>query len=104
MAGGSASSRLCPQTGGAERLHYYYLDNTPTHSYMKYLYKYPQDGYPYSDIVDSNRRRPRSEREYDLLDTGVFDHDRYFDIFVEYAKAAPEDVLIRITVCNRGAK
>ncbi|HEY7065208.1 MAG TPA: glucosidase [Chloroflexota bacterium] len=82
--------------------YYYYLDNTPTHSYMKYLYKYPQDAYPYSDIVDTNRRRSRGEREYDLLDTGVFDRDRYVDIFVEYAKAAPEDVLIRITARNHG--
>jgi hypothetical protein len=81
---------------------YYYLDNTPTHSYMKYLYKYPQAAYPYSDIVDTNRQRSRNQSEYELLDTGVFDRDRYFDIFVEYAKAAPDDVLIRITVCNRG--
>src|SRR5262249_22261895 len=81
---------------------YFYLDNTPTHSYMKYLYKYPQAAYPYSDIVETNRRRSRDQPEYDLLDTRVFDSDRYFDVFVEYAKAAPEDVLIKITVCNRG--
>src|SRR6516165_3846611 len=74
---------------------------SPTHSYMKYLYKYPQTAYPYSDLVDTSRRRGRQELEYELLDTGVFDQDRYFDIFVEYAKASPEDILIEITVCNR---
>src|SRR4051794_25392080 len=83
--------------------YYFYLDSTPTHSYMKYLYKYPQAAYPYTDLVDTNRRRSRSESEYELLDTRVFDEDRYFDVFVEYAKAAPDNVLIRITVCNRGA-
>ena len=82
--------------------YYFYLDSTPTHSYMKYLYKYTQTAYPYSDLVDTNRRRGRQELEYELLDTGVFDQDRYFDIFVEYAKASPEDILIEITVCNRG--
>jgi hypothetical protein len=82
--------------------YYFYLDNTPTHSYMKYLYKYPQAAYPYSDLVETNRRRSRREHEYELLDTGVFNNDRYFDVFVEYAKAAPEDTLIKITVCNRG--
>jgi hypothetical protein len=82
--------------------YYYYLDSTPTHSYMKYLYKYPQREYPYSDLVETNRRRPRTEPEYELLDTGVFTDGRYFDVFVEYAKAAPEDFLIRITVDNRG--
>ena len=82
--------------------YYFYLDSTPTHSYMKYLYKYPQAAYPYSDLVVTNRRRSRQEFEYELLDTGVFDQDRYFDVFVEYAKAAPEDILIQITVCNRG--
>jgi hypothetical protein len=82
--------------------YYFYLDSTPTHSYMKYLYKYPQEAYPYSDLVETNRRRTRNEMEYELLDTGVFDDDRYFDIFVEYAKGGPEDILIRITVCNRG--
>lgn len=84
--------------------YYFYLDSTPTHSYMKYLYKYPQQAYPYSDLVETNRRRDRHEMEYELLDTGVFDDNRYFDIFVEYAKAAPEDILIKITVCNRGAE
>ncbi|MEW6272985.1 MAG: glucosidase [Thermodesulfobacteriota bacterium] len=81
---------------------YFYLDSTPTHSYMKYLYKYPQRAYPYADLVETNRRRTREELEYELLDTGVFDDDRYFDVFVEYAKASPEDLLIRITVANRG--
>ena len=82
--------------------YYFYLDSTPTHSYMKYLYKYPQAAYPYGDLVETNRRRGRQEFEYELLDTGVFDQDRYFDVFVEYAKASPEDILIQITVCNRG--
>ena len=82
--------------------YYFYLDSTPTHSYMKYLYKYPQAAYPYADLVETNRRRSRQELEYELLDTGVFDDDRYFDVVVEYAKAAPEDILIRISVHNRG--
>jgi hypothetical protein len=82
--------------------YYFYLDSTPTHSYMKYLYKYPQAAYPYSDLVETNRRRGKQEFEYELLDTGVFDQDRYFDVFVEYAKASPEDLLIQITVENRG--
>jgi hypothetical protein len=82
--------------------YYFYIDSTPTHSYMKYLYKYPQREYPYSHLVETNRRRSREESEYELLDTGVFDDDRYFDIFVEYAKESPEDILIRITVHNRG--
>lgn len=82
--------------------YYYYLDSTPTHSYMKYLYKYPQKAYPYDKLVDTNRQRSRNEMEYELIDTGIFDDDRYFDVFVEYAKASPEDVLIKITVCNRG--
>jgi hypothetical protein len=88
--------------GEDEKEYYFYLDNTPTHSYMKYLYKYPQAAYPYSDLVETNRRRSRQEPEYELLDAGVFNDDRYFDVFVEYAKAAPEDTLIKITVCNRG--
>jgi hypothetical protein len=83
--------------------YYFYLDSTPTHSYMKYLYKYPQAAYPYGDLVETNRGRSRHELEYELLDTGVFDHDRYFDVFVEYAKASPEDILIQVTVHNRGA-
>jgi hypothetical protein len=82
--------------------YYFYIDSTPTHSYMKYLYKYPQREYPYRDLIDSNRRRSREEFEYELLDTGVFGEDRYFDVFVEYAKEGPEDVLVRITVHNRG--
>jgi hypothetical protein len=82
--------------------YYFYLDSTPTHSYMKYLYKYPQQEFPYRDLVETNARRSREEFEYELLDTGVFDADRYFDVFVEYAKAEPEDVLIRISVHNRG--
>ena len=82
--------------------YYFYLDSTPTHSYMKYLYKYPQAEFPYRDLVETNRRRSREEFEYELLDTGVFDADRYFDVFVEYAKADPEDILIRISVHNRG--
>ena len=82
--------------------YYFYLDSTPTHSYMKYLYKYPQAAYPYGDLVETNRRRNREEPEYELLDTGVFDDNRYFDVFVEYAKADAEDLLIKITACNRG--
>jgi hypothetical protein len=82
--------------------YYFYVDSTPTHSYMKYLYKYPQAEYPYRDLVETNRQRSKEEFEYELLDTGVFNDDRYFDVFVEYAKADPEDVLIKITVHNRG--
>jgi len=82
--------------------YYYYLDSTPTHSYMKFLYKYPQRAYPYDNLVETNRRRSRKEMEYELIATGAFNDDRYFDIFVEYAKASPEDLLIKITVCNRG--
>jgi hypothetical protein len=82
--------------------YYFYLDSTPTHSYMKYLYKYPQMSFPYTDLVATNRRRNRHEPEYELVDTGVFDDDRYFDVVVEYAKAEPEDLLIRITAQNRG--
>jgi len=82
--------------------YYFYLDSTPTHSYMKYLYKYSQAAYPYSDLVETNRRRSRQEMEYELLDTGVFEQDRYFDVFVEYAKGDPQDILVRITAVNRG--
>jgi hypothetical protein len=82
--------------------YYFYLDSTPTHSYMKFLYKYPQRVFPYDDLVATNGSRSRTELEYELLDTGVFDDDRYFDVFVEYAKESPEDILIRITVHNRG--
>ena len=82
--------------------YYFYVDSTPTHSYMKYLYKYPQREFPYRELVETNARRSREEMEYELLDTGAFADDRYFDVFVEYAKDGPEDVLIRITVHNRG--
>jgi hypothetical protein len=82
--------------------YYFYVDSTPTHSYMKYLYKYPQREYPYRDLIETNRKRTRHEFEYELLDTGTFDDDRYFDVFMEYAKASPEDILVRITVHNRG--
>jgi hypothetical protein len=82
--------------------YYFYLDSTPTHSYMKYLYKYPQGEFPYHDLVQTNKSRSREDFEYELLDTGIFDADRYFDVFVEYAKADPEDLLIQITVHNRG--
>ena len=81
---------------------YYYLDNTPTHSYMKYLYKYPQAAFPYNDLVAENRRRGKLDREYELLDTRIFREGRYFDVFVEYAKGGVEDILIRITAWNRG--
>jgi hypothetical protein len=84
--------------------YYFYIDNTPTHSYMKYLYKYPQREFPYRDLVDTSSRRARTDFEYELLDTGVFEGSRYFDVFVEYAKAAPEDLLVRITVHNRGSR
>jgi hypothetical protein len=82
--------------------YYFYLDSTPTHSYMKFLYKYPQAAFPYGDLVETNRKRTRNEMEYELLDTGVFSQDRYFDVLVEYAKAGPEDILVRITATNRG--
>jgi hypothetical protein len=82
--------------------YYFYIDSTPTHSYMKYLYKYPQREFPYLDLVETNKRRTRQEFEYELLDTGIFNDNRYFDVFVEYAKDTPEDLLIRISVHNRG--
>jgi hypothetical protein len=82
--------------------YYFYLDSTPTHSYMKYLYKYPQAAFPYVDLIESNKRRNRGDMEYELLDTGIFNEDRYFDVFVEYAKEGPEDLLIQISVSNRG--
>ena len=74
--------------------YYFYLDSTPTHSYMKYLYNYPQAAYPYADLVETNKTRGHHELEYELLDTGVLNDDRYFDVFVEYAKDGPEDVLV----------
>ena len=81
---------------------YYYLDSTPTHSYMKMLYKYPQQEYPYSWLVDENKKRNKAQPEFELIDTGIFDEDKYFDVFIEYAKAAENDILIKITVHNRG--
>src|SRR5687768_10131350 len=81
---------------------YFYLDSTPTHSYMKFLYKYPQAAYPYYELVETNRGRGRHEAEYELIATGVFDADRYFDVVVEYAKESPEDILVEITIHNRG--
>jgi hypothetical protein len=82
--------------------YYFYLDSTPTHSYMKMLYKYPQNAFPYVDLVETNRRRGKDAPEYELIDTGIFAENRYFDVFIEYAKASPEDILIRITAFNRG--
>jgi hypothetical protein len=82
--------------------YYFYLDNVPTHAYMKMLYKYPQRAFPYADLVDENKRRTRDDPEYELLDTGIFDADEYFDIFVEYAKNGPEDLCIRIEIVNHG--
>jgi hypothetical protein len=82
--------------------YYFYLDSSPTHSYMKYLYKYPQRAYPYDDIVAGNRKRNKFQQEYELVDTGVFNESRYFDVFVEYAKASPHDCLIEIRAVNRG--
>ena len=82
--------------------YYFYLDNTPTHSYMRMLYKYPQAAFPYGRLVEENRRLGGRGLEFELLDTGVFDNDRYFDIFIEYAKAGPEDICIRIEAFNRG--
>lgn len=84
--------------------YYYYLDATPTHSYLKAMYKYPQAAFPYRDLVETTRRRTRNDPEYELLDTGIFDGDRYFDVEVEYAKAGPSDILIRITATNRAGE
>ena len=84
--------------------YYFYLDSTPTHSYMKYLYKYPQGAFPYGDLIETNKRRNRGDMEYELLDTAIFNDDRYFDVFVEYAKESAEDILIRLTVANRGPR
>src|SRR5260221_2071863 len=81
---------------------YYYLDASPTGSYLRALYKYPQNAYPYDLIVAENKRRGRDEREFELIDTGIFDDNRYFDIFVEYVQAAPDDILVKLTACNRG--
>jgi hypothetical protein len=82
--------------------HYYYLDSTPSHSYMKMLYKYPQTEFPYKKLVEENKKRNRADPEYDLIDTGIFDDERYFDVFIEYAKGDPNDLLIKITIYNRG--
>ena len=82
--------------------YYFYLDSTPTHSYMKFLYKYPQAAFPYGTLIEENGGRDRQAPEFELIDTGVFDGDRYFDVLVEYAKAAPDDLLIRVTAVNRG--
>lgn len=84
--------------------YYFYLDNTPTHSYMKCLYKYPQQAFPYTELIEANQRRSKFEPEFELLDTGIFNDNRYFDVFVEYAKASPEDILIQITIANRSAE
>src|SRR5205085_5223289 len=82
--------------------YWYYLDSTPTHSYMRMLYKYPQAAFPYTDLVQTNARRGKLEMEYELADTGVFDEDRYFDVFIEYAKLGPDDILIQVHAVNRG--
>ncbi|HEX8185159.1 MAG TPA: glucosidase, partial [Blastocatellia bacterium] len=82
--------------------YYFYLDNTPTHSYMKFLYKYPQSEFPYRQLVEENQKRNGRGFEYELIDTGIFDEDKYFDVFVEYAKASPEDICIKIEAFNRG--
>ena len=84
--------------------YYFYLDNLPSHAYMKYLYKYPQEVFPYQDLVETNQKRNRQQPEYELLDTHIFDEDRYFDLFVEYAKASPKEIYIKITVMNRAAQ
>ena len=83
---------------------YFFLDSTPTHSYMRMLYRYPQSAFPYAMLVDENRRRTRDDPEFELVDTGVFEDNRYFDVIVEYAKAAPEDVLARVTIVNQAAE
>ncbi|HSR58085.1 MAG TPA: hypothetical protein VLL57_07845 [Candidatus Binataceae bacterium] len=82
--------------------YYFYLDSTPSHAYMKALYKYPQREFPYARLVEENRRRGKNESEFELIDSGVFEDDRYFDVIIEYAKEAPNDILIRITAANRG--
>src|ERR1700747_1917919 len=88
--------------GGDVKEYYFYLDSTPTHSYMKYLYKYPQAAFPYSNLVETSKRRGANEFEYEFLAAGGVCQDRYFDVFVEYAKKSPEDILIQITIHNRG--
>ncbi|MFL6449194.1 MAG: hypothetical protein ACJ746_16130 [Bryobacteraceae bacterium] len=81
---------------------YYYLDATPTHSYLRMLYKYPQRPFPYEWLVEENRSRDQNQPEFELVDTNAFDENRYFDVFVDYAKASPDDILMQITICNRG--
>ncbi len=81
--------------------YYYYLDNTPSHSYMKFLYKYPHSAFPYEKLIEENQRRNKSDREYELIDTGIFDQDKYFDIYIEFAKQDPEDIVIKVEVFNR---
>ena len=98
----SSASPATRATGEDVKEYYFYLDSTPTHSYMRYLYKYPQTAFPYDRLVEQNRRRSRLEPEYELVHTGCFDEHRYFDVFVEYAKASPEDICIRIQAVNRG--
>src|SRR5215831_5786009 len=83
---------------------YYYIDNTPTHSYMRMLYKYPQHEFPYSWLLEENHRRTKKDPEFEIIDTGIFNDNRYFDVFVEYAKSSPEDILVNITVVNRGSE
>ena len=83
--------------------YYFYLDSTPTHSYMKFLYKYPQEAFPYDWLLEENRRRGKNDFEFELLDTGIFNEDRYFDVFIDYAKASPEDIVIKIEAFNRGS-
>ena len=83
---------------------YFYLDNTPSHSYMKFLYKYPQEEFPYDELVRVNGERGKNDREYELLDTGIFEDNHYFDVFIEYAKAETDDILIKITICNRSSE
>ena len=83
---------------------YYYLDSTPTHAYMKMLYKYPQQPYPYQWLIEENSRRGKTDPEFELIDTGIFNEDNYFDVFIEYAKNSPEDILIKITICNRSSQ
>src|SRR6266404_1932593 len=82
--------------------YYFYLDSTPTHSYMRFLYKYPHAEFPYARLVEENRKRGKRDLEFELINTGVFDENRYFDVFVEYAKGSPDDILIRIEAINRG--
>ena len=88
--------------GEDDKEHWFYLDSTPTHSYLKCQYKYLQGAYPYEDPVSTNARRGKQDMEYELLDTGIFDEDRYFDVIVEYAKAAADDILMQVTAYNRG--